>query len=112
MSHPIPFHCPPLTHGLVLAPSSHTRTHTHTLTHTHTHTLSRTHTHILTPYLAGCRLKEFIHLHQQHIQETGSFNVDAALNALTIQEIEDVGVPVQFGFRSRLEYYEHASSLQ
>lgn len=57
------------------------------------------------------KLREFVSQHLTDIVGTGPFKTDAALNALTIQEFEDQGAPAVFGYHSRLEYYEHASSL-
>ncbi len=40
-----------------------------------------------------------------------TFDVGAALGSWTVAQIEDHGLPASFGFRSRQEYYEAASSL-
>ncbi|GAX75445.1 hypothetical protein CEUSTIGMA_g2889.t1 [Chlamydomonas eustigma] len=59
------------------------------------------------------KLREYISEHEEAIRaQAGPMDIDAALNKWTMKEIEDEGLPAQFGYSSRLEYYGHASSLE
>lgn len=58
-----------------------------------------------------CRLREHLSHHKAEIQALTRFDVESALAAWTVGEIEDRGLPASFGFSSRQQYYEVAGSL-
>ncbi|KAG2442339.1 hypothetical protein HXX76_002425 [Chlamydomonas incerta] len=57
------------------------------------------------------KLREHLAHHRTEILALTRFDVDAALAAWTVSEIEDRGLPASFGFTSRQHYYEVAGSL-
>ncbi|KAG2433531.1 hypothetical protein HYH02_012649 [Chlamydomonas schloesseri] len=57
------------------------------------------------------KLREHLAHHKEQIQALTRFDVDSALAAWTVGEIEDRGLPASFGFSSRQHYYEVAGSL-
>lgn len=57
------------------------------------------------------KLREYMTIHQAVAVGSGPMDIEAALEHWTVKAIEDEGLPAQFGYNSRAEYYEHASSL-
>jgi abhydrolase domain-containing protein 1/3 len=58
------------------------------------------------------KLREYIHLHSIQAIGSGPMDIESSLTKLTVGEIEDAGLPQQFGYNSREEYYQFASSLR
>mmetsp|Transcript_34725 Transcript_34725/g.77204 ORF Transcript_34725/g.77204 Transcript_34725/m.77204 type:complete len:502 (+) Transcript_34725:44-1549(+) len=57
------------------------------------------------------KLREFIKEHRAMIKRTSTFDIQKALNTWEVQEMENQRVSAEFGYLSRMEYYEQASSL-
>ena len=58
------------------------------------------------------KLREYIHLHSDRAVGSGPMDIESSLTKMTVGEIEDAGLPQQFGYSSRAEYYQFASSLK
>ncbi|KXZ44301.1 hypothetical protein GPECTOR_70g532 [Gonium pectorale] len=57
------------------------------------------------------KLREHLAEHRDDIAAHSKFDVDSALAAWTMTEIEELGLPASFGFADRHQYYDAASSL-